>query len=137
MKEITFTSQALELREAINIALSVFTLVLCFLLARYIYKEYRLYGYKESEWPMRFSIGLLILFCGEFLRAATITQVIHSEGARGTYISAVMPLVASLVLIVIGALCAIRVMTPEKWGHKVWLGSAIAACICLLISRSI
>lgn len=134
MVNVSFTSQALEVREAINIALTVFSFVLCVLLLRYVIREYIRYGYKNSEWPVRFSTGLLLLFAGEFMRASTIWEVLHFEGLRSSYLSAIVPLLIALGMIVLGALCAIRVLTPARLGHTVWLSSAGVVGVLMLIN---
>lgn len=133
MIAIEYTRAAIELREAINIALSIFTLVLCGLLTWFIASEFKKNGYPASNWTAKLSIGLLFIFFGEFLRSATIWWILHTEGAGGTYLNDIPMLIASLGCIVLGCLCAIRVMTPKEWGNVLWIGSlAIVAFIFFL-----
>jgi hypothetical protein len=115
--------------------LVVVMVVLCFLLGRYIVSEVRRTHYTDLDWPVKFAIGLCVLFAGEIIRAGTILGLIHFQGATANYATEIGPVITSLALVVIGGMCAIRVMTPAKWGHNVWVGSLVTGSILILISR--
>lgn len=121
---------ALFMREIINIFISVFSLVLSGLLASHIFQQMRMQRYRDLDWPTKLSMGLWFIFSGEFFRSATIWQILHYQGRGGTYLSEIVPLIIALTCIVIGSLCAIRVMSPAKCGHGLWVGSlAIVAAL--------
>lgn len=124
---------ALQLREAINIAISVLSLTLLSLFVPYIVGQWRDLGYRGFGWPEKLCIGLIFLFAGECLRSSTVWTIIHFE-APGTYLTDIAPLIASLLLIVIGALCVIRVMSPHRCGHKLW-GGALFVVVALVATN--
>lgn len=142
MDEVTvsFMGHALEAREAINIAIVVFSAVLCVLIARFILiswlavVEYGLVSYSRLGWAVRLNIGLLFIFAGEFLRSGAILEILHVEKEKGTYLSQIVPLMVCLGLIVIGSLCAIRVMTPARWGNWIWIISLVVV-LCLIAAN--
>lgn len=127
-------STFLQVREALNIALSVFTAMLCALLAPFLWKQYRLKGYRGLDWTDKICVGLLFLFAGEFLRSTTVWWVIHSEGRGGTYLSDIVPLLLAMICIVWGSLCVIRVMSPERCGHLLWVASATIVTTLIAIN---
>lgn len=121
---IHFTEYALNLREANNIAITVFGVVLCLLCLWYVVEELSENGYKEAQWPVKFAIGFCFILTGEFIRSSTIWEILHNEGSAGTYLSDVGLLISSLLLITVGFLCCIRVMS-YRWGYWIWVGSFV------------
>lgn len=112
---------ALKMRETINIAIVALSLTLCVLFGRYIAQEWWRTSYRALDWPVKLGIGLSFVFAGELLRSVTVWAIIHYD-PPGTYLSDFVVLIVSLVLITTGALCVIRVMSPARCGHKLWVG---------------
>lgn len=131
---IEFTHLALELRGAVNIAIFVFCGVLAFLFGRYAYKELHTKGYRHMEWQAKGAVGLSIMCLGEMARSGTIWEILRFKGVRGTYLTDILPLLVALILITVGAACAIRVFSPTRWGHKPWILSVIAVVILVGIN---
>lgn len=145
---IQFTRYALELREGINIGIVVCAPVLCFLFARFAYTNWRSIGrgYAALDRPTKGLIGLAVFLVGDFLRAATIWEILHSKGGSGTYLHDIYPLLIALILAVTGMLCAIRNFTPtydsngnRLWwgGHRLWIGSLFVYLIIITLNWSV
>lgn len=125
---VRFSERALWLRETINIAITVFLPILGFLFARHVYRAWSEGGriYRSLTRPQKGIIGLAIMCAGEAIRSGTVWDVLHSKGRDANYLSDYVPLMFSLVMITVGALCAMRNFTPlDKWwgGHRLWVGS--------------
>lgn len=122
----------LEIREATNIAVVIFSLVLCVLLLRYVVRECKQGSgcYIDLSWEVKLSIGFFFIFAGEFIRAGTIWSILHFDGP-GSYLTDIIPLTGALFLIVVGSLCAVRVMTPLKWGNTVWITTGIFTALLI------
>jgi hypothetical protein len=131
---ISFTEYALVLRETTNIVITTTFSVLSVLFIWHVGKELADKGYRNAEWLTKLLVGLLVIFIGDLFRSATIWEILHFEGSRGTYLSDVVPLLFSLGLIILGALCVIRVMTPRPLGHFVWLGTVIFTGVVIAIN---
>lgn len=141
---VQYSEIALQFREAINIALSFFSFVLCVLFARFTINEFLEYGYRNIDWTVKASIGLFFIFFGELLRSSTITVILHTEGGSGTYLSDIPLLMIALASDLVGSVCVIRVMTPDdiqvgktkiKLGNRVWIGSLVTVLGLIAASR--
>lgn len=124
----------LEVREAINIGIGVFSFVLCILFLRYAFREWNLVGYNWMGWPAKAAVGLFFLSLGELIRSVTVWEIIHYRGTESTYATDIGPLLVALLFVTVGALCCIRVFTPDKWGHWLWVGS-LAVFLMLLVAN--
>lgn len=112
-------------RESINIAVVIISGVLCVLLASEIVNNLKVYGYRYINWPTKLAVGLFFWFLGDGVRSLIVWWVIHNEGARGTYLSDIGVLLVALVSIVVGGMCAVRVMSPAKAGQSIWVATLI------------
>jgi hypothetical protein len=131
---IEFTDLALRLRTVVNVCIFVFCGVLAWLFTRYAYQQLKTYGYKRAEWQAKGAIGMAFMCLGEMARSGTIWEILVFKGAKGTYMTDVVPLMLSLVLIVIGALCAIRVFSPSRWGNIPWITSLFVVLVLSSVS---
>lgn len=128
LREVT----ALEVREAINIHIAVFSLVLSFLFFKYVIREAQRLGYRNLDWPAKLSIGLFFVFFGELLRSSTIWIILHTEHGTATYVSNVGILFVALGCVVIGGPCVVRVMA--KW-RSTWVVASLVALILMIINH--
>lgn len=134
---IAFNGIALQFREAINIAITIFLPVLAALFLRIVYIVWQetKHSYRGVDKTTKGLIGLAVMCVGESFRSATVWEVLHNKGGAGTYLTDVVPLIISLILVTVGALCAIRNFTPSTvwWGgHRLWLvclGVFAIACV--------
>jgi hypothetical protein len=117
----------IEIRESLNVVIAIFSFVISLLLWRYAYREWFVRGYRDLDWPAKFCMGLILIFAGEFIRSSTIWLILHLEGVTGTYKSDIAILLTALTLIVVGGSCVIRVMTPDRWGAKLWVLTLLVA----------
>lgn len=128
-------SLALELREIINIFISVIFLVLAMLYGRYLFadrdKSLRVTGWRNMSPVSKMTLAWFIISIGEVLRSAVVWELLHFQGVRANYLTNVMPLMLSLCFVTIGGACAIRVVTPGLgWKqHTLWIGSLLTAAI--------
>jgi hypothetical protein len=135
---IGFSSWALDLREGINIGITIFLPVLALLFLRIVRRAWNHTGreYRFLTRTEKGLIGLAIMFAGEAARSATVWNILHTKGESGTYLAEIIPLVFSLFAVVIGAACAVRNFTPQRdaagwpvWGgHRLWV-----VCVALYL----
>lgn len=137
MIAIHYTETALALREAINIALAVFTFVLFGLFAWFSAERIWTIGYRNTDWTVKSAIGLLFVFLGELLRSSTIAFILHTEGSSGNYLSDIYVLMAALVCIILGCLCVIRVMSPKSWGNVLWISSLLVVIVAYALNWAV
>lgn len=129
-----YRMDALDLREVLNIAISVFSISCILLFLRYTYREWRVRGYLRLDWPAKLCLGLLVLFCGEFLRSATVWVILHFEGPGASYRSDIAVLTLALLMIIVGGSCIVRVMTPTKWGNSLWISALLVIAFLSIVN---
>lgn len=133
-------SVALELREIINIFITVLFTVLIVLWGRYLLSD-RAHALRKTGWrnmtPVTKMVAAwFVISLGEVLRASVVWELIHFEGAKASYAMNVVPLIAALMLIIIGGTCAIRIITPGVgWRrHVLWVVSVFVATLLSVAS---
>lgn len=139
---VDFSTYALNLREILNIGLSVLIPVSVFLVSRFLYSEWKkaAHNYRALSRQTKGLIGLGIFFSGDWIRAITVWIILHTFGTSGTYLTDVVPLVLALILSIVGLLCFIRNFTPSRdangwpmWGgHRLWI-AALTVYVAVII----
>lgn len=131
---VEYTVASLEFREALNVIITLYSPVLLGLLLWYIWRELKRLSYVEAYWSVRLAIAFCCIFAGELIRSATIWVILHNKGVQGTYASDIVPLILSLILLIIGFACAIRVMSPARVKHWIWTISTTVVAVVLYLN---
>lgn len=143
--------ELIDLREALNADVVLIFPILAFLLIRHVVIEVKVaraacklmpgYGesssaeriycaYRELHWSVKVSIGWALICIAEVVRSAIVWIVLEFERQYPTYLLHIIPFSFSLLTLVVGAVCVIRHLTPEKWGrHTIWLPTFVAAIV--------
>lgn len=143
----------LDVREAINIFLSIATFVMAVLYIRFIasnclhlrwikiwsisFPWFRCLANKYEKPALQAAIAWAILSIGESIRATFVWEVLHFDRHNSTYAAEVYPLMGALLLIVFGALCSIRVFSPTWLGNWLWIGTLIITSILVLVNFAV
>lgn len=130
----TVTSFALDLREIVNIFISVISAVMTVMFASYTIDKWRDYGLRNLTMAAKGAAACALLAFGEFLRSATVWEILHFNRIHGTYSTQIIPLIGTLLCICVGGLYIIRVFSPFRIGHWLWIVSLIVACTLAAIS---
>lgn len=133
-------SFALELREIINIFISVLFGMLAILYGRYLISDrgmsLRTTGWRHMTPVSKMVAAWSVICLGEITRSSVVWELIHFEGVKASYLTNIVPLMISLALIIIGGACAIRIITPgDGWRrHVLWSGSVLLATLLSVLS---
>lgn len=120
----------LNIREAFNIAVGIAAPVLCVLLGRYVVKQiYYSWSYckqtqtvptpsciyRELNWQAKASLGWFFVCFAETAHSWLVWEVIHTFSfTEATYGKHVIPLSATIAIIMIGLLSIISHLTPDS-----------------------
>lgn len=122
-------------REIINEMLFAQACVLVYVFGRHLQYEVRKPGWYHS-FGNQAAVALLTFFLGEAVaRAWTVLFLVqHRHGVRDI-IEHYQVALAGAVIATVGALCCVRIFSPEKWKGRGWvigLGISLAFTIAVL-----
>lgn len=134
----------LDVREAINIFLSISTTVMAVLYVRFVIHEcvclrsgfpwFRVLVNKHDKPAVAAAIAWSLLSVGEAVRSTFVWEVLHFDRQHSTYASEVLPLMGALFLIILGTLCSIRIFSPAWMGNWLWIGTLVFTSILIFVN---
>lgn len=135
----------LLIREWLNGSLLPLSLSLAFIIGVYLYNTWRAHGGGWTwAWTnaqgMKVSCAMFWLFSAESIRAGTVWALLRiaNDGQRVTdvldfYVN--IAFIAGAVGLIGAFLRCNFLFTPERWGHRYWLGSLVVTIIFLFLSE--
>lgn len=132
----------LVIREWLNGGLLPLNLCLCFVIARFLWDAWRMWGAGWTHAPgVRGACALFWIFAADAARAGFVwiilrTQNRHLSSRLVEQISNIGFMIAALVAL-LAILRCIYVFTPKTWGHRGWVFSACLTAAFLALSHSL
>jgi hypothetical protein len=128
--------QQIDIREFTNALVLVLNCALALIMVAFVISKMA----TEKDWytqlAVQGAIALSVLFSGELLIRGWGVVLLYqmSHGGDGWAVEQRVPLsLIGVIVVMVGALCAVRVFTPNwfgRWRNAVWV---VTACLALVV----
>jgi hypothetical protein len=137
---------ALDVREAINVAIPIMATVALALYVRAILRQLGLLATPplpppgpntrpaSLRWFIEAALGWSFVCLGDALRSGIVWDILHFE-RPGTYAAQIYPLIAALMLLVAGFTLQIKAFTPDHWHpQSIWVPTLAAVLVAVVLN---